>query len=184
MYSIEELKKLRKDSGLTQAEVARLTNFSQSLISQVESGEVDPRLSTFNKIYSVITQHRNKRQQKAIEIMKRDLISIKPNDTLANAIKLMKKYDISQLPVIENEKPIGSISDSTILKIMDSEKEVDIKITLVKEVMDEPFPIVSANTTISAVAQLLRENPALLVTHMGAIEGIITKADLLNIPKM
>ena len=184
MISFEELKKLRKESGLTQAEVAKLTNFSQSLISQIESGEVDPRLSTFNKIYNVITQHRNKGQLRAIQIMKRDLISIRSKDTVVAAIKLMKKNDISQLPVIENEKPIGSISDSTILKIMDSETNVDLKTTEVKNVMEESFPVISANASINAVTQLLRENSALLVTHMGAIEGIITKADLLKIPKM
>ena len=99
MHSIEELKKLRKESGLTQAEVAKLTNFSQSLISQIESGEVDPRLSTYNKIYDVITQHRNKRQHRAIEIMKRDLISIRPRDTIVEAVKLMKKNGIEIVTV-------------------------------------------------------------------------------------
>lgn len=40
-----ELRKVRKDKGVTQQEAARLTGIRQPRISQIENGEVDPRLS-------------------------------------------------------------------------------------------------------------------------------------------
>jgi len=43
-------KKLRQQRGLTQAEVARMAALSQSLIARVESGGIDPKLSTARKI--------------------------------------------------------------------------------------------------------------------------------------
>ncbi len=184
MFSVDELKKLRKESGLTQAKVAKLTNFSQSLISQIEAGDVDPRLSTINKIYNVITHYKNKRQKRALDIMQRGIISISPNDNLSNAIKLMKNHEVSQLPVIENEKIVGSVSDSVILTIMDREPNLDLKYKKVEEVMEDPFPLISANAPIKSITQLLRKNSALLVTHMGSLEGIITKVDLFNVHKI
>ncbi|MFZ8855537.1 MAG: helix-turn-helix domain-containing protein, partial [Thermofilaceae archaeon] len=50
----EELRMLRLKAGLTQAEVARRAGVSQSLIARIESGNVNPRVSTLMRIYQAI----------------------------------------------------------------------------------------------------------------------------------
>ncbi|MHA1431033.1 MAG: helix-turn-helix domain-containing protein, partial [Candidatus Freyarchaeota archaeon] len=46
----EDIKRLRKKVGLTQTELAEKAGVSQSLIARIESGSVDPRLSTLQRI--------------------------------------------------------------------------------------------------------------------------------------
>ncbi|MHA1315870.1 MAG: helix-turn-helix domain-containing protein [Candidatus Helarchaeota archaeon] len=50
----EDLKKLRKESKLTQTELARLAGVSQSLIARIEKNDVDPKCSTMRKILGAI----------------------------------------------------------------------------------------------------------------------------------
>ena len=57
----DDLKKLRLDFNLTQAELASRAGVSQPLIARIESGDVDPRLSTLNKIFNVFDAARKEK---------------------------------------------------------------------------------------------------------------------------
>jgi len=178
--TIEDIRKLRKRLGLTQSELARLAGVSQSLVSQIESGEVDPRLSTLTKIVRVLNAQEMGRDVFAEELCVKDVVSVSPDEKVITAANLMWKHYISQLPVIENGKNLGSISEKSITAEIAKGSAADLSKKTVREVMQEPFPMVGKNTRLDVVVSLLQESPAVLVFEGRKIEGIITKADLIR----
>ncbi len=174
-YELEEIKEIRKKFGLTQGQLALRAGVSQSLIAKIEAGRLDPTYSKAQKIFEAIDTLCKKKELKAEQIMNKQIISVKPNDSIKEAIKKMKKADISQMPVIEEHKSIGIVSESIILEALLNKKGNKIK-----EIMEDSAPVVSKNTTVNAISNLLRFYPMVLVSQNGELTGIITKSDLLG----
>jgi len=182
--SPEDIKRLRKKVGLTQTELAKLAGVSQSLIARIEKGTVDPRLSTLKRILEAIklVEMKAKTAKTARDVMYSPVITIKHKEKVKKAIELMEKYAISQLPVVnENNIPIGSITESTVLKKILTEDPEKIFQLRVEEIMEESFPTITPSTNIKDIQELiLRKYPAVLVMEKGKIVGIITKIDLIT----
>ncbi|MEM2875876.1 MAG: CBS domain-containing protein [Candidatus Bathyarchaeia archaeon] len=176
----EELRRLRLQAGLTQKELAKRAGLSQSLIARIESGDIDPRLSTLRKILSAIPFKESFKT--ASQVMCSPVIYVTPEDSIREAVDLMEKHGISQLPVINGSKIVGSVrEDSLIREIFQSKEPNKIFDKKVKEVMDEAFPTVSPSTSIVEVlSAFLYAKPAVLVVERGKICGIITKIDIIK----
>ncbi|RLF26689.1 MAG: inosine-5-monophosphate dehydrogenase [Thermoplasmata archaeon] len=170
------IKELRESRGITQQKLAETVGISQAHVAKIENEQVNPRLSTINKILSVL---RNTEKIRCKKIMKRNIISIKPDDKIKKVVKLMKNFNISQLPVIENGLCIGSITERTIIKNLDR----NLRRTKVKDLMEKPFPIISANDSCDTAKALLEQHQAVLLSEKGKIVGIMTKSDLLSLMK-
>ena len=179
MFEMQRIGKLRKQLGLTQKQLAALAGVSQSLIAKIESGRIDPAYSKVMQILAALEAEHNKGKKTAEQIMTPHILSVSPTDSLEKAVKLMREKDISQLPVMEGEKPVGSLSDSLIVELV-SEKGDNIRALRVGEVMRESFPVIPANSLVDVVTDLLRHYRAVLVGKNGKMAGIITKADLLK----
>ncbi|MFQ5758736.1 MAG: CBS domain-containing protein [Candidatus Bathyarchaeia archaeon] len=167
------LKRLRNEAGLTQRELAELAGVSQAHIAKIERGRVDPRLSTVNKILQVLTTGKGK---KCGDIMTKKVISAKPDDNILKMSNLMMKHAISQLPVMENGKCIGTITEESIIRNLSS----TIAEERVRKVMQSPLPSVPEDTDINLIKPLLEHHPGLLVIRKGEVIGIITRSDLLK----
>jgi len=174
-YELDEIKHIRKKLGLTQFQLAQRANVSQSLIAKIESGKLDPTYTNAKKIFTALSDLEKKKELKAEDIMNDKIISVKPNDEIKSAISKMKKYQISQMPVIQENKPIGFISESIVLEHL-TEKKAE----LVKEIMEESPPIVPKETSSQVISNLLKHYPMVLVSKAGNLVGLITKADLLG----
>ncbi len=174
-YELEEIKKIRKKLGMTQTELANRAGVSQSLIAKIESGRIDPTYTKTKKIFAALSELEKKEEIKAEQIMTGRIISIGPNEPIKEAISKMKKFQISQLPVIESSKLIGLVSESTILDTL-----LNPKNTRVRDIMQESPPIVSKKTSIQVVSNLLKHYPMVLVSEEGKLTGLITKSDLLG----
>jgi len=174
MITGKYLKGLRESAGISQTELAGLANISQAHIAKIETEKVNPRLSTVNTLLTIL----KKREKKILcrDIMSRKLIPIKPIDNAKKAVQLMKSFDISQLPVIDRGAVVGSVSESTIIRHLDKNPAY-VKI---KEIMDNPFPLVNEDDSVDMLPDLLEFHPAILVNRKGKVTGIITKADLLS----
>jgi cystathionine beta-synthase len=107
------------------------------------------------------------------------IVSVTPGTTVRQALRLMSLHDVSQLPVMEGSNCVGSVADwSLTAKSLENSKILD---ATVSEIMDAPFPIVDVGQPVDAVAKLLsKSNPAVLVRSNGAVEGIVTRSDMLN----
>jgi len=174
-YELEEVKKIRKKLGLTQTQLANRAGVSQSLIAKIESARIDPTYTKIQKIFAALSEMEKKEDIKADQLMTTKIIHINPADSIKEAISKMKKFQISQLPVIDNHKLIGLVSESTILDAM-----LNSKGTHVRDIMQESPPIISKTTSVQVIPNLLRHFPVVLVSEEGKLIGLITKSDLLG----
>jgi cystathionine beta-synthase len=107
------------------------------------------------------------------------LVSVGPGSTVRQALRLMDLHDISQLPVMEGDNCVGSVTDSALsARSLADTKMLD---AVVSDVMEAPFPIVDGGQTVEGIAKLLsKANPAVLVRGEGRMRGIVTRSDVLN----
>jgi len=168
------LKRLRVDAGLTQRQLAALAGVSQAHIAKIEKEAVDPRLSTVNRILEVLTEREAK---KCGEIMTPRVISLRVADKVSKASQLMMRYAISQLPVLEGSKIVGTITEDSIVRNLSPA----IADEAVERIMQAPLPNVPDETSVSMIQPLLQDHPAVLVVRRGEIVGIIARSDLLKV---
>jgi len=175
LYELSEIKKIRKSLGLTQTDLAKRANVSQSLIAKIESGKIDPTFTKTKKIFDTLNDMENKEEIKAEELMNRKVISISPDDNIKESVEKMKKFEISQMPVIDGHNVVGLVSESTLLDAL-----INKKSNKIEEIMEESPPTVSKTASVKVVSSLLKHYPVVLVSESGKLAGLITKADLLG----
>jgi cystathionine beta-synthase len=107
------------------------------------------------------------------------LISVAPYAGVRQALRLMQLHDVAQLPVMDGDRNVGSVSEWALTgKGLADPVVLD---RLVGDVMDPPFPEVSPTQQADSIAKVLsRTSPAVLIRGSRGIEGIITRSDLLH----
>ena len=107
------------------------------------------------------------------------LISLNPNHSVLDAIELMKKYEIENLPVFENGKNIGAISESGLFDKMLNDS--NIKSQNIASVMEKAYPEVSFDTPVERLsAYINKENGAVLSKDDSGLYQIVTKYDIIQ----
>ncbi|MEM3769878.1 MAG: CBS domain-containing protein [Candidatus Bathyarchaeia archaeon] len=167
------LRKLRIEAKLTQKNLAELVGVSQAHIAKIEQGKVDPRLSTVNKILKVLTEGK---EVKCRELMTRGVLFARPEDNVLKVSEIMVRHAISQMPVIDGHKVVGTITEESIIRKLGS----NIANEKVRNIMDPPLPVVSEEASINAVRPLLERRQGVLVARGKKVIGIITRSDLLK----
>lgn len=177
LIDLADVKKIRKKLDITQKQLSEMSGVSQSLIAKIESGRMDPSYSNARKIIRTLEHATQKKERLAEDMMQKKIFSVHKNDKIKKAIKLMQKYEISQMPVVEDHKPVGYITEIIILKAVmggvDHNREVH-------EIMQESPPIVSKDSNASVISELLRYYQMVLVTEKGKLKGVIARADILD----
>jgi cystathionine beta-synthase len=106
------------------------------------------------------------------------LVSVAPQHQVSDALQMMNNYGLSQLPVLEDGKSVGSLREGRLLsKLLGNP---DLMRAPVSEVMDKGFPVVSDDSSVSAAVRYLKNSPAILVEEYGRIIGIVTRYDVLD----
>jgi cystathionine beta-synthase len=91
----------------------------------------------------------------------------------------MNKYNISQIPVMENKEFVGSLSESYLFTKLIENNEAKNK--TVKSLMQAPFPMVGEKAPIEEVSKLItKDNNAVLMKDLGGNVHIITKHDIIE----
>jgi cystathionine beta-synthase len=107
-----------------------------------------------------------------------ELISVAPNDLVGVALAKMNELGLTQVPVLEEGKPVGSLRENHLLtKVFDNRELLEAQ---VRDVMEKSFPTVDVDDGINVVSRKLRTSPAVLIEEYGRITGIITRLDLLD----
>jgi cystathionine beta-synthase len=110
---------------------------------------------------------------------RQNLITVKSDQTVAEAVELMKDHDIEHIPVMDNEKLTGSISESGLFQKLFNNPE--IKSQKIASVRENIFPIVSFDTPVEKLGTLInKENGAVLAKDESGDLHIVTKYDVLQ----
>ncbi len=174
MLNLSEIKQIRKNLGLTQKQLAERVHLSQSFIAKVECGEIDPAYTNAQRIFAALSHLTKNEEKKASDIMNRHIVSLKPEHRVSEAVAVMKRYDISQVPIIFKNRVLGIVSEATILNHLDK----NLGSLSLKDIMEDAPPIIPKETGITVISDMLKHFPILLIQDSGKLKGVITKADL------
>ena len=107
------------------------------------------------------------------------LISAQPTTPVRVALSTLTSNNVSQLPVILSGECVGSLTEGELMaSVIEDPELLDLP---VESVMDAPFPVVDQHMSAeSAVGLLTRKNPAVLVREGGALQGILTRYDVVR----
>ncbi len=105
-------------------------------------------------------------------------ISVKPGESIGHAIELLRKHDVSQLPVVDDYQVVGSVQETTLLKMVFEGADLHQPVSTV---MGRPFAAVDQEDEVAAVYRaLLRGDSAVVITQSGRPKGVLTKIDLIE----
>lgn len=107
------------------------------------------------------------------------LVRIEAEQSVPEAVQLLTQAEISQAPVVENGKFVGSISERKLLSLMIQDAEVKHK--KVRDVMGAPFPIASKFTQIEQLSRFFDlDHDAVLIHNHDDQYDIITRSDVIR----
>jgi len=110
------------------------------------------------------------------------VLSVAAADPVRRALDLVRQYDVSQLPVLDGDRGVGTVYDAKIMKlVLDDPTALDRP---VRDLMEPPLPIVGKDEPVTRVAQLLkqRDSSAVLVAgNGGGPSGILTRLDVISL---
>jgi cystathionine beta-synthase len=109
----------------------------------------------------------------------RQLVTITPDATAAAAIDLLQATGISQLPVLQDGKSVGSVQEVTLARVLHDND--DPSKVLVGDIMAKPLPQLDASVHLDeAYRLLLAGNTGVLAVVSGRVSDILTRIDLIE----
>lgn len=110
---------------------------------------------------------------------RRRLVTLDMNSSVTDAMNMMKKYDIEQIPVMEHSTMKGSITQNGLFKKL--MEDADIKNKKVADVLEQAMPIVTMDMRVDHLTQYInKDNGAVLAKDDSGDYHILTKYDIIN----
>jgi len=113
-----------------------------------------------------------------------DLVHVHPSDTVRDAIQILKKYDVSQVPVLTAEPPvvmgevIGTVDEKSLLDHIFTGRAA--LTDSIAEFIGKPLGLIGVHESVTAARAALSTADALLVINDGKPAGVLTRQDLLT----
>lgn len=168
---LSDIKRLRIKVGLSQTALAKKAGVSQAHIAKIESGKVDPRFSTVDRIFRCLKEEESDHCRK---YMTPCIYGVQHDDPVSGAGRIMREKGISQVVVFRGRSVIGMITEEGLLRFSGD------MTSCADRAMSEPPPKVSGTTSADTVKELLLEFPAVMVMEQDEAVGIITRSDLIK----
>ncbi|MEO8711614.1 MAG: pyridoxal-phosphate dependent enzyme [Parafilimonas sp.] len=107
------------------------------------------------------------------------LVTINPTQTVSEAVELMKKYDIENIPVMNGDGPVGAISETGLFqKVFDNP---ELKEATVESIMEKAYPLVEFDTPVERLGSLINKgNGAVMGKDEKGDYYIVTKYDVIQ----
>ena len=107
------------------------------------------------------------------------LVSVFAEELVSHAIAKMRKFGISQIPVMKDNQFVGSVDDSVIYQTLVDEPE--LKDAPISSIMGAAFPIVKSSAQVDELCKLINKNiPAVLVESDSGSMHIVTRYDIIS----
>jgi len=159
-----------------------MTGVSTSMINQIESGRSQPSYETAKRVFDSLASLEGKSSShKAGDFCSKDVVKLKPSNTLHDAIKKMHESSISQIPIFNRQELVGVISEDGIVRHLADVGESELKNAKIADTMEPVPPIVDYDTPANVLVPLIRYSKCILVSKKSKIIGIITASDTLKI---
>jgi Predicted transcriptional regulator with C-terminal CBS domains len=89
----KDIERIRKQVGLTQKQLAKLSRVSQSLVAKIERGDVDPSFSKIRAISNVLLSRLITNTKKVSDIMSKNLIYAIPHEKVKDVAKKWSRME-------------------------------------------------------------------------------------------
>ncbi|MGO8919792.1 MAG: pyridoxal-phosphate dependent enzyme [Stellaceae bacterium] len=106
------------------------------------------------------------------------VVTVTPEDTLATVYRRMKLYEVSQLPVIEDETLVGIIDESDLLVALTSDPEAFAE--PVRRAMVTKLETIAPTAPVEALLPIFAKDHVAVVERDGKFLGLITRIDFIN----
>lgn len=179
MDPLTELRRRRVALGIPLGELARAVGRSDATLSRIERGQIRPSYELVQRIlqYLEAEEGRTRPRLTVGELMSRSLTSVESSALLATAAARMESGGFSQLPVIDDGRVVGALSEAGLLRSL---AHADARRLRVRDVLETAYPVVDEGFPADLLPPLLGRYPAVLVAHRGEVRGIVTKSDLIR----
>lgn len=176
---LEEISKLRQEAGLSQSALANMVKIPQSYLSKIESGKANPGYGLVKTIFAAIEGTCVMEKMETIGGLASKIESLSPDSTVISAIRIMRKMNFSQLPILNNGKNVGRLTETEILAAKRKYGHKETLSKTVREIMGPAYPEFDASTPKSEAIYVVEKLGAILVKKNDKLIGIITRYDLL-----
>jgi len=115
------------------------------------------------------------------DVMSRNVKTVRPDDTVHQAVQKMVKFDIGSVIVINSGRPVGIVTDTNILQRI-VEPRLDPATVWVKDIMTSPLTTVDENTPLEEAARIMAEKKInrLPVLRNGKLVGLLSSSDIVK----
>jgi cystathionine beta-synthase len=107
------------------------------------------------------------------------LVTVYAEELVSHAIAKMRKFGISQIPVMKDGRLVGSVDDSSVYQLLVDDPA--LRDAPISSIMGEPFPIVKEGTHLDELCKLIsKQTPAVLVEMKNGGYHIVTRYDIIS----
>ena len=107
------------------------------------------------------------------------MITVEESDVVRDALDLLRRYEISQLPVMRGSEIVGSVNDVAVMQAVFD--RADLLHKSVRDVMGRPFPALDTDAQIDRAYKLLTlANAAIVVVEAERPIGVVTRQDIIS----
>lgn len=179
MEPLAEIRKRRLSLGLSLGDLAEAVGRSDATISRIERGQIRPSYELVQRILGYLEEQEGAvaPQLTAADVMNRQVVTVPADALLPAASQVMERGAYSQLPVLDNGRVTGSLSETGLLRALGQPKS---RRSRVREVQEPAYPQVDGRFPADLLASVLTRYPAVLVLQRGEVVGIVTKTDLIR----
>jgi predicted transcriptional regulator len=179
MDTLTEIRRRRTALGIPLGELAKAVGRSDATLSRIERGQIRPSYELVQRILGYLEAQEGLAAPKltVAELMSRSLTSVDSSASLSTAAQRMESGGFSQLPVVDDGRVVGALSESALLRAMAQPNAHRLR---VRDVLENAYPVVEEGFPADLLPGLLGRYPAVLVARRGQLEGIVTKADLIR----
>jgi predicted transcriptional regulator len=179
MDALAEVRKRRLALGIPLGELARAIGRSDATLSRIERGQIRPSYELVQRMLAYLeTQEGLAAPRLTVgELMNRSLVTVESSAPLATAAQRMDGGAFSQLPVVDEGRVVGALSEGALLRALARPNARRLR---VREVQEAAYPVVDGAFPADLLPPVLGRYSAVLVAERGALVGIVTKADLIR----
>jgi predicted transcriptional regulator len=178
-----EILRRRKQLGLTQQQLSRLTGINRTSITKLENGQ-DMLYSSVKKIFDCLLEIEAERDAavklgnlRLGDVCNSPVEYVQCDEPLNLVAAKFIERSFSQFPVRRGERIVGSITEAGINQAIMSDGPGRVVDYLVEDVMGAPFPLFDEALGVSSVMGLIHSCQAVLVARDGNVIGIVTNTD-------